>query len=129
MIVVDASVVIHVLLEANLEPSIIDTLEAANGMIAPYLIDFEVISGIRKQFFLKKIDLHRAQTAIADFEDFSIDRRATAPLIQRIWSLRDNLTSYDAAYVALAENLQLQLMTRDRRIARVGNLNTSVLLV
>jgi predicted nucleic acid-binding protein len=128
MIVVDASVIIHVLVDAAVEPHIIDQLESANGLLAPHIIDLEVINGIRKQFFLKKLQAQQALEAINDFKSLTIDRRLTETLIDRIWELRSNLTPYDAAYVALAETVDLPLITRDSKIAKVKGLRVPVIL-
>ena len=55
--------------------------------------------------------------ALADLADLSLRRYAHDLLLPRIWELRNNLTAYDAAYVALAEALKAPLLTRDRRLA------------
>jgi predicted nucleic acid-binding protein len=60
----------------------------------------------------------RLAEALEDFADFQIERYAHTLLRQRIWSLRANVTAADAAYVALAELLDVPLITRDRRLAR-----------
>ena len=129
MIVVDASVIIHVLVDAAAEPNIIDRLESSNGLLAPHLIDLEVINGIRKQLFLKNISVRQADNAIDDFHSMTIDRRATNMFVDRIWELRSNLTPYDAAYVALAEMVDLPLITRDSKIAKVKGLKAPIILV
>jgi predicted nucleic acid-binding protein len=41
-----------------------------------------------------------------------------APLAERVWELRENITSYDASYVALAELLDTTLVTIDGRLAK-----------
>jgi predicted nucleic acid-binding protein len=51
------------------------------------------------------------------------------PLLDRIWELRENLTAYDAAYVALAEGLNATLVTRDRKLSAVPVLRGSIELV
>jgi len=61
----------------------------------------------------------RAQDALTDFDALSIQRwPSAAPLRLRAFSLRDNLSAYDAAYVVLAEALQCPVLTRDTRLAR-----------
>jgi predicted nucleic acid-binding protein len=129
MIVVDASVILHVLVDAAVEPHIIDRLESSNGLLAPHLIDLEVINGIRKQLFLKNLTAQHAGAALDDFHSLTIDRRATHMFIDRIWELRSNLTPYDAAYVALAEMVDLPLITRDAKIATVKDLKAPIILV
>ena len=50
-------------------------------------------------------------------QEMPLVRHAMPPLLPRVWALRDNLTAYDAAYVALAEALDCPLVTFDERIA------------
>jgi predicted nucleic acid-binding protein len=52
------------------------------------------------------------------FRRYDIIRYPVEPLVPRMWSLRRNITAYDASYVALAESLNLPLITRDRRLAQ-----------
>ena len=59
----------------------------------------------------------RGEEALRDLADMPIERFAHTPFLPRIWELRNNLTAYDAAYVALAETLGCTLVTRDRRLA------------
>ena len=59
----------------------------------------------------------RAKAAVRDLGDLPILRHDHVPMLNRCWQLRDTLTVYDAAYVALAELLDLELWTTDRRIA------------
>jgi predicted nucleic acid-binding protein len=58
--------------------------------------------------------------ALADYADFPIRRYPHDFLLPRVWDLRDNLTAYDAAYVALAEVLDATLLTHDRKLATAG---------
>jgi predicted nucleic acid-binding protein len=129
MIVVDASVIVHILIDAQIKPNIIDTLESAGDLIAPFLIDYEVINSIRKQLNLKNLTVAAAQEALNTFEAMTIDRRSTHLFHQRIWELRNNLTPYDASYVVLAEMTGLDFITRDSRIAKVEHLQTNVIVV
>jgi predicted nucleic acid-binding protein len=129
MIVVDASIIVHILLDAQIKPEIIDTLENADGLMAPHLIDLEVLSSIRKQLNLKKITQQNAETALNDFMAMTIDRRSTHIFSKRIWDLRNNLTPYDASYVVLAEMTGLQFITRDARLANAPNLQTQVIVL
>ena len=58
-----------------------------------------------------------------------IRRLPHAPLLPRIWALRDNLTAYDAAYVALAEAIGAPLLTADRKLARAPGIDCEVELL
>ncbi len=70
-----------------------------------------------------------AEAALSDFAELRIDRYDTAALARRIWELRDNLTTYDAGYVALAEALDCPLITADRRLARAPGIRCAIELV
>lgn len=86
-------------------------------LAAPELMDLEVASVLRRQLRTGAIDLRRAKLALADLAALPVQRVSHEPLLRRCWQLRDNLTVYDAAYVALAEALDADLLTGDRRLA------------
>ncbi len=65
-----------------------------------------------------RLDARRAALALEDLDALPIYRAPHRRLLLRCWELRDNLTIYDAAYVALAELLDAELLTSDRRLAR-----------
>jgi predicted nucleic acid-binding protein len=71
----------------------------------------------------------RADLALADLADMRLERAPHGPLMPRIWGLRDNLTPYDAAYVALAEALDTVLLTGDARLARAPGIHCEVELL
>jgi predicted nucleic acid-binding protein len=71
----------------------------------------------RRQMTAGLIQPRRAQLAIADLAALPLRRAAHRPLLSRCWELRDNLTIYDGSYVALAEALNVMLLTGDRRLA------------
>jgi predicted nucleic acid-binding protein len=76
-----------------------------------------VTSVLRKQCGVGAIVDRRARLALSDLGALPIYRAPHLPLLSRCWELRENLTVYDAAYVALAELLQVDLLTADRRLA------------
>ena len=83
-------------------------------------MDLEVASVWRRQVRQGKLDARRAQLALADLVSVPLQRAQHRPLLARCWELRDNLTIYDAVYVALAEALGVTLHTGDGRIARAS---------
>jgi predicted nucleic acid-binding protein len=86
---------------------------------APALLDFEVVSALRGLTRTQRISAARALDVLTDFEDLPVHRWAAGhALRRRAFDLRENLTAYDAANVALAEALECQLVTRDARLAR-----------
>jgi predicted nucleic acid-binding protein len=118
MIVVDASAVVEVLLGTSAASAVERRLfEAGQTLHAPHLLDIEVAHAVRRYAARGEIDGQRGRTALADLADFPLYRYPHDPLLFRVWDLRNNLSAYDAAYVALAEELQVPLITRDRRLA------------
>ena len=76
---------------------------------APHLLDIEVAQVIRRYAANGEIDAERGRAALADLADFPLRRYPHDFLLPRIWDLRNNLTAYDAVYVALAEALDAPL--------------------
>ena len=72
------------------------------------------------------LDEKRATQALADMTALPIDIYPTAPLLARAWQLRDNLTPYDACYVALAEALCCPLLTADARLSRAPGVGCEI---
>lgn len=87
---------------------------------APHLIDVEVLNALRRLQLRDVLSPHRAAGAFADFFEVSLVRHAHVPLRLRIWQLGERLTSYDAAYVALAEMLPAALVTSDSGLANTA---------
>lgn len=86
-------------------------------LLAPELIDIEVVSAIRGMFHRGDLERPRARLAIHDLGLFPVFRVAHRSLVPRCWELRDNVTPYDAGYVALAEARRCPLLTADRKLA------------
>lgn len=118
MIVVDAAAVIDALSFVAGSDGLRSEL-LQGDLHAPSLIDFELVSGVRGLTLGGHLSVARAEELMADFDDLPIERWPSAPALRRrVFTLRDNLSAYDAAYVALAEALQCPLLTRDERLAR-----------
>ena len=114
MIVVDASAMLEVLLNTPAGARVDDRLSAAG---APHLLDLEVAQVLRRYAASGEIDPQRGAQALEDLADLPLARYPHDVCLSRIWELRDNLTAYDAAYVALAEVLEAPLVTRDAALA------------
>ncbi|MGV1008352.1 MAG: type II toxin-antitoxin system VapC family toxin [Dermatophilaceae bacterium] len=82
------------------------------------MVDLEVVSVWRGLARGGHLDARRARLALDDLRDIPIQRVDHTALLDRCWELRENLTTYDGAYVALAEALQVTLLTGDQRLAR-----------
>jgi predicted nucleic acid-binding protein len=118
VIVVDASALLEVLLRTPAAKAVEDRLFGPGQMLhAPHLLDVEIAQVIRRYAAKGEIESERGRAALADLADFPLLRYPHDFLLPRIWDLRNNLTAYDAAYVALAEALDMPLLTRDRRLA------------
>jgi predicted nucleic acid-binding protein len=117
LIVVDASVLANVIADDGPQGTRARTeIRAAGDLAAPDLVDVETVAVLRKRWLAGTITQRRFSTAVDDLGLIDIDRYPTLPLMRRAFDLRSNLTSYDAAYVALAEVLDCELVTGDVRL-------------
>lgn len=127
MIVIDASALIDVLLRKPSAKALeIRILEFGETLHAPHLIDVEIAHVLRRLKLGGAVDARRAENVFADLADMSLIRYPHDVLLPRVWALRDNLTAYDAIYVALAEELRAPLVTRDRRLANAAGIRAKV---
>jgi predicted nucleic acid-binding protein len=130
VIVVDASTLVEVLLRARDAQAIEDRLfENGQTLHAPHLIDVEVAHAIRRYAISGQIEGDRGRAALAILAALPLNRYPHSFLLPRLWDLRNNLTAYDAVYIALAETLQVPLITRDRRLAGAGSHRARIELV
>lgn len=130
MIVVDASALLEALLRTSAAKDVEDRLFAPRQTLhAPHLLDVEVAQVIRRYVASGEIDSERGRMALTDLADFPLRRYPHDVLLPRIWDLRNNLTAYDAAYVALAEALDTPLLTRDKRLATAAGHRAQIELI
>ncbi len=119
MIVIDASALLELLLGTERADRIASrALAPQERLHAPYLLDVEVAQALRRLVQLEDVTARRAQQALDDYAALLVDRHAHLDLIPRIWELRDSVTAYDGAYVALAEALDAPLLTCDAKLGR-----------
>jgi predicted nucleic acid-binding protein len=118
VIVADASVLVVALADDGPDGDHARTRLNGEHLAMPELADLEVASVLRRQLRAGVIDARRARLALDDLAALPARRAPHRPLLARCWELRDNLTPYDAAYVALAEAMQATLLTGDCRLAR-----------
>jgi predicted nucleic acid-binding protein len=117
LIVIDASALLELLLRTDRAEAIeAKALAPQERMHAPHLLDLEVAQVLRRLVHLKEVTRSRAQQALDDHAGLVIERYPHRELLARIWQLRQSVTAYDAAYVALAEALNAPLLTCDAKL-------------
>lgn len=129
MPVIDASVVVTVLADAEHAPwaeAQLSTAGADRFLWVPHLIDAEVGQALRREVAAGRLGERRADAALLDLMRMPLRRIDHIGLIHRAWELRHNFSFYDGLYVALAEGLDVPLVTLDRRLVRAAGDATKV---
>lgn len=123
-VVLDAGAFVEIAVARGFEGPALDELVRSGGSVrAPELLDLEVMSVVRKLLQRGEITSRTAEVAVARLRDSPIVRSGNRGLIARTWALRDRMSPYDAAYVAVAEagdpaGGAATLVTTDARLAR-----------
>ena len=118
MIVLDASAVIELLLNTEAGSRVRDRIsDPTESLHAPHLLAVEVTQVLRRYASSRSVTPEIAGAALEDLAALDIEHYAHEPLLPRVWELRDNMTAYDAVYIALAEVLDAPLLTLDQRLA------------
>lgn len=115
--VVDASVLVAALSDSGPEGAWAEEIVGTGGLIAPHLALVEATNILRRLELIGKLGRLEAGAAVRDLLMIELDLVPFAPFAARVWELRSNVTSYDAWYVAVAEELDLPLATLDRPLA------------
>lgn len=123
--VIDASAAAEYLLRTPLGLKLADVVEGAS-LLAPELLDVEVLSVLRRAVLRRQLTERRALLAIEDLLDWSIDRISHNSLVWVAWQLRNNVSAYDAFYVAAARLSNASLLTTDGPLARAPALGIAV---
>jgi predicted nucleic acid-binding protein len=130
MLVVDASALVAYLTEGeHAERVRARLLRPREVLWAPHLVDAEVGHVLRREALAGELGVAAARAALEDLADLPLRRASHRGLLARAWALRENLSFYDALYVALAERLRATLLTLDGRIAGAPGVKASVLHV
>lgn len=126
MLVVDASVLVPAVADDGTDGRRFRRRLRGETVAGPDLLRIEVTSVLRRHLQAGRLTIDQADAALSDVVDFPVRVFPTAPLLPRVWDLRDNLSAYDACYVALAEALDAPLLTADRRLANAPGIRCSV---
>ena len=126
MIVVDASVLAPALADDGVDGDLVRQRLRGERLVAPELVDLEVVSTLRRAVRAGRLDKRRSGQALDDLTALPLRRVPHLPLLARVWELRDNLTAYDASYVALAEMLDCPLLTADGGIGKASGVRCVV---
>lgn len=125
MIVVDASAaVLGLLNDGDARRSL-----ASDVVAVPHLVDSEVANALRSQVRRGSVGEGAARAVLDRWARLGIQRFAVVGLLARVWDLRENLTAYDATYVALAEAIGCGLLTTDRRLASAPGPTCPIIVV
>ena len=116
-IVADASVVVAALIDGGPDGVWAERLIASEPLLAPHLMLVEAGNILRRASIGRTVSDDIASLAYGDLLDLAVELFPFEPFAERIWELRQNVTVYDAWYVALAERFDLPLATLDGRLA------------
>lgn len=129
MIVTDASVIFEVLRRTGDGMRLERRILGGEPLHALHLLDIEVAQVLRRFEARGEVDASQGRRALDVLAQMPIERHSHNHLLPRVWTLRSNLTAYDAAYVALAEALDATLLTRDERLAGAPGVRARIELV
>lgn len=127
MIVLDASAAVRLLLNVKEADRIRERLDRSEESLhVPHLFDLEVTQTLRRYVLSGDVSDERGLSALADLSTMRLTRYPHMALVGRIWELKENVSAYDAAYVALAEALDAPLLTTDKRLSRAPGHNAEI---
>jgi len=119
-LVIDASLVVSALVDTGDTGRWAESLLVSGPLSAPHLMPVEVTNILRRAAAKGEITPDVASMAHTDLLDLRVELFPYAPFAARVWELRDNVTAYDAWYVALAEFLGSDVATLDLRLAQAA---------
>lgn len=125
ILVVDASAAVEYLLQTAIGVRVAGVIEKA-ALIAPELLDAEVLAVFRRAVLKGRLGERRAAEAISDLRDWPVERLPHRGLLMDAWTLRGHVSAYDALYVAAARARAATLVTADGPLARAPALGISI---
>ena len=127
-VVIDASALFELVVKSELAPAVAQAV-GATDMVAPDVVNPEVLSILRRVERRGALTAQRAVQAVDDLMDAPVRRFSTLPLLAEAWTLRANVAAADACYVVLARVLRCPLVTADRKLARAPGLGVPLVMV
>jgi predicted nucleic acid-binding protein len=118
VIVVDASAMLEFLLQTALAPGSKRACFAIGTNFMPHLIDVEVLQALRRLVRMGELSHGRAEEVVAHLSHLDLHRHVHLDLLARAWKLRDNVSAYDAVYIALSEATAAAIVTCDAPLAK-----------
>jgi predicted nucleic acid-binding protein len=122
---IDASAAAEYLLHTSLGLKVSELIEDAE-LVAPELLDVEILSVLRRAVLKKRLDEKRALLAIEDLAGWDVERISHSILLQDAWQFRHNTTAYDAFYAAAARMYNASLLTADGPLSKAPGLGIVV---
>ena len=128
--VLDASGAVELLLNTEAGRRLAVRLSDESEFVhAPHLIDVEIAQVLRRYVRHGTLDEGFGARALERWRELGVERYSHEPLLDRVWQLRDNISAYDAVYVALAEALSMVLVTGDRKLIGAPGVNAAIELI
>jgi len=128
--VLDASALLELILHTPKSVLVAERIaDPAEGLHVPHLVDVEIAQALRRYVRVEDLDAAGAAEALADLHALDLQRHAHEPLLDRVWTLRENLSAYDATYVALAEVLDTKVLTCDAPLSRAPGMVRRIELI
>jgi predicted nucleic acid-binding protein len=127
-VVIDSSALVELVVRSE-RASAVTQAVGATDMVAPDVVNPEVLSALRRLERTGTLTARRAVQAVDDLMDAPVRRFSTLPLLAEAWSLRANVAAADACYVVLARILRCPLVTADRKLSRAPRLGVALITV
>jgi predicted nucleic acid-binding protein len=127
-VVIDSSALVELVVRSE-RASAVTQAVGATDMVAPDVVNPEVLSALRRLERTGTLTARRAVQAVDDLMDAPVRRFSTLPLLAEAWSLRANVAAADACYVVLARILRCPLVTADRKLSRAPGLGVALITV
>ena len=125
MVAVDASAAVEYLLQTPLGLRVATVIENAD-VIAPELLDAEVLAVLRREVLAGRLAEQRATEAVTDLRDWGVERVSHKTLLDAAWKLRGHVSAYDALYVCVSRARHAALVTADGPLSRAPKLGVVV---